>query len=232
MSVHPADLSSLSFPRKFLQFLKYKYFDIRNYDPDQFEEYGLTLYVGKQGTGKTTAMTEYLERMRDTYPNAIICTNYGYVNQDVEFDDLSKFLTLRNGEEGVIFAIDEIQNEFSSDSWRSLPEGFLQEITQQRKQRIKVVGTTQVFTRVVKALREQAMTVAVCNTYFGRWTRVKIYDAQDYEDALESVMRRRELITLEKRNFVQTDELRSLYDSYARIERMERTGFETVKEGG
>lgn len=30
----------------------------------EFREYGLTLYCGRQGGGKTMAMTEYLERMR------------------------------------------------------------------------------------------------------------------------------------------------------------------------
>lgn len=38
------------------------YHRIRN--GKEFREYGLTLYCGRQGGGKTMAMTEYLERMR------------------------------------------------------------------------------------------------------------------------------------------------------------------------
>lgn len=218
-------LSKLPFFYKLFHFFALKFKDVRHADPTQFNEYGLTLYVGRQGAGKTTAMVEYLERMRVKFPKALIVTNFGYKNEDMPFTHLEQFLTVRNGENGVIFAIDEIQNEFESSKWQSMPAGFLREITQQRKQRIKVVGTSQVYTRVVKALREQTFEVVACRTYAGRWTFTRCFDAQDYNDVIDSPTGRKELRRLWTRNFVQTDELRSLYDSYAKIEAIERDGF-------
>ena len=221
-------LGKMSFFKKFLFFVFYKFLDARVHD-DGFKEYGLTIYTGRQGAGKTSALVDYLNRMRVKYPKAIIVTNFGYEHEHVPFTDLSQFLTIRNGTDGVIFAIDEIQNEFDSANWRSMPSGFLREITQQRKQRIKVVGTSQVFTRVTKALREQAFDVVVCYTYAGRWTFTKTFDAQEYNDVIDSPEGKKQLRRLGRHSFVQTDTFRSVYDTYAKIEGLEREGFDELE---
>ena len=59
-------LSNKSFWLKFLIFFGCLSHDIysRIKNGQEFREYGLTMYCGKQGAGKTMAMTEYLERMR------------------------------------------------------------------------------------------------------------------------------------------------------------------------
>lgn len=215
--------------KKFFLLLYYIFKDMRLRD-DSFREYGLTLFVGRQGAGKTIAMVDYLEQMRELYPEVIIVTNFGYQNQNYEFNDLNQFLTIRNGTDGVIFAIDEIQNEFSSDNWKSMPPGFLQEITQQRKQRIKVVGTSQVFTRVTKALREQTNEVVVCKTFANRYTSTSYYDAQDYNNIIDTVDGTSKITRLKKHSFVQTDDIRALYDTYQKIEKMSRVGL-VPKEG-
>nr|WP_176452299.1 hypothetical protein [Streptococcus thermophilus] len=88
--------------------------------------------VGKEQV-KQMAMTEYLERMRKKYPKAVICTNFGYIHQTLPMTDWKQIFTVRNGLDGVIFAIDEIQNEYNSASWKNFPEGLLAEITQQRE---------------------------------------------------------------------------------------------------
>jgi hypothetical protein len=192
-----------------------------------FNEFGLTLMTGKQGSGKTMSLVEYLERMRVRYPKCLILTNFGYVNETQAFTDWRDFFEVRNEipENGVIFAIDEIQNEFSSSAWKNFPENLLSEITQQRKQKIKIVGTSQVFTRVAKPLREQTYEVVECFTLFGRWTFTKSFDAKEYEHAIDSPNAKNKLHRLKRRNFIQDDKIRNLYDSYAKIERMAKTEF-------
>ena len=186
----------------------------------EFREYGLTLYCGRQGGGKTMAMTEYLERMRKKYPEAIICTNFGYIHEHVPMNSWQQLFELRNGLKGVIFAIDEIQNEYNSSAWQKFPEGLLAEITQQRKQRIKIVGTSQVFTRVVKQLREQTFEVVECRTIGGRWTFTRAFDAEDYNAVCERPEAKMKLHRLWRRSFVQSKELREKYDTYAKIQKM------------
>lgn len=215
-------LSDRPFWRKFLTFwgvLVYDTYQKFKYGKT-FGEYGLTLYCGRQGAGKTMAMVEYLERMRKKYPEAIICTNFGYIHQHLEMNSWEQILELRNGDKGVIFAIDEIQNEYSSASWQKFPEGLLAEITQQRKQKIKIVGTSQVFTRVVKQLREQTFEVVDCRTLAGRWTFTKAFDAEEYNAVAERPEVKLKLRRLWRRNFIQSKALREKYDSYAKIEKM------------
>ena len=195
-----------------------------------FNEFGLTLYAGKQGAGKTVSMVEYLERMRILYPKAIIVTNFGYKHQHMEFTDWKMFFDVRNGEDGVIFAIDEIQNEFDSNAWKTFPPNLLREITQQRKQRIKIVGTSQVFTRVVKPLREQTFEVVECFTFLRRWTFTKAFDAQEYEAVVDNPMIKNKLRRLWRKNFIQDNKLRDLFDSYAKIEKMANTEYIPVNE--
>lgn len=191
----------------------------------EFEEYGLTMYCGRQGAGKTMAMVEYLERMRIKYPKAIIITNFGYIHEDKSMGNWQDLLTIKNGEDGVIFAIDEIQNEFSNAKWKTFPEFILREVTQQRKQRIKIVATSQVFTRVVKQLREQTFEVVECYTLAGRWTFTKAFDADDYNAVVDDPNRKNRLRRLYRKNFIQNNEIRNLYDSYEKIEKLIETEF-------
>lgn len=192
-----------------------------------FSEYGLTVYCGRQGYGKTVAMTEYLVRMKKKYPNCLIYTNYGYKLQDGEIKDWKDLLEIRNDEKGVIFAIDEIQNEWSSEKWKDFPEFLLKEITQQRKQKVKIVATSQVFKRVVKQLREQCFEVVECFTLAGRWTFTKCFDADEYNDIIDSNSRekKQKMVRRWRRSFIQTNDFRELFDSYMKIERIKSTKY-------
>lgn len=196
----------------------------------QFNEYGLTMYVGRQGSGKTIGMVRYLEDIRIKYPKAIIITNFGYINEHYQMNDWHDLLEYRNGTDGVIFAIDEIQNEFSSTAWQNFPEFILSEITQQRKQRIKIIASSQVFTRVVKALREQCYEVVECKTIFGRWTFLKCFDADEYNTTIERPEKRMKLFRKWRKSFVQNDSFRELYNSYDKIEKLKNIQVPSQKE--
>lgn len=219
---------------KFILFFYYKMVDVYKVIKygKEFDEYGMTMYCGRQGAGKTTAMVEYLERMREKYPDALILTNFGYKFETRPFKDWRDFFDVKNGTKGVIFAIDEIQNEFSSSAWRNFPESLLSEVTQQRKQRVKIVCTSQIFTRVAKPLREQCMDVVDCFTIAGRWTWIKCFDAVDYNKAIDTPNGKDKLRRLYIKTFIQDDYLRSLYDSYAKIERISNTEYLSRIERG
>lgn len=220
------------FFRKLELFIGYKIYDVYRAfkDGPVFKEFGTTMYCGRQGAGKTVAMTEYLERMRAEYPKAIIVTNYNYRYQNLPFKDWKDFFDIRNGTDGVIFAIDEIQNEFDSAAWNKFPPALLSEITQQRKQRIKIVCTSQIFTRVAKPLREQCNDVVECKTMAGRWTFIKSLDAVDYNDTIDRPTAKAKIRRLYKKSFIQDAYLRELYDSYEKIQRIGRTEFSELEK--
>lgn len=228
------DYSGQSFFVKLPLFIGYKFYDayrILRYGRP-FSEYGVSFFVGEQGSGKSIAMTEYLESMRAQYPDVMIVTNYGYIHQTQEFTDWKDFFNIRNGEKGVIFAIDEIQNEFNNKSWKNFPEELLSEITQQRKQKIKIVCTSQIYEDVAIQLRRQAFFIIECMTVAGRWTIADCYKRKDYEKSLNSVEGTGKVRKMWRKTFVQDGHIRTLYNTELKIERLQRTTFMSKKDRG
>lgn len=221
----------------------FKYFDLfrwllvdfleRDKHRGEFQEYGFTFFVGRQGAGKTISMVHYMDRMKERYPACMVVTNFDYWQSDRLMTDWRDLLDIRNGTDGIIFAIDEIHSEYDSSKWNDIPEDLLSEISQQRKQRVKIIASAQFFTRVAKPLREQAMTVVSCNTFLGRLTINREYDALDYALVLDNpLVVQGKIKPLRKSSFVQSDFLRKCYDTYAKVERMRKTTFSRRSERG
>lgn len=217
---------------KLLKFLRYKVIDTREYYEkrkagiNEFKEYGLRLYSGVQGSGKTMSLVEQLERYRNKHPDLLIATNFFYKHETIAIRSLSEIPALsriarEEGYTGVVIGWDEIQNDFDN-SVRSFPVTVLRTITQQRKQGIKILATSQVFTRVAKAIREQTFEVVECKTLMGRWTFQRWYNPIEYEYWIMNPDKKGKLSTIDRHNFVQSDELRSLFDSYAVIDSLDQ----------
>ncbi|MGE7839131.1 hypothetical protein [Viridibacillus arvi] len=163
--------------------------------------------------------------MRKKFPECLIYTNFGYVNETDQFVDWRQFYDIRNGEKGIIFAIDEIQNEWNSTKWKDFPESLLSEITQQRKQRVKIICSSQVYTRVVKPLREQTFDVVECRTLLERWTFIKSFDSIEYESVISQPGLKNKLHRNYRKNFVQDNKLRDLYDTSAKVKKLADTEY-------
>lgn len=186
-----------------------------------FNEFGITFYVGRQGGGKTTSMVRYLREMRLKYPKLLIVSNIETKYTDVLMSSWKDFMTIRNGTDGVLFAIDEIQAEYSSRTSKDFPDELLRQVCMQRKQRIKIVCTAQYFSRVAKPLREQAQDVVVCKTILGRLVTMTSYDAVFYEAysgglPVKMEKKRRNW----RRRYVMGDDLRNSFDTFAFVEKL------------
>lgn len=230
------EIPIIRFFSKLLDFLRWKLYDLLMLiiNGRKFNLYGLTIFCGRQGGGKTISMVEYLDRMKEKFPDCKIVTNFNYIKQDMPFTDWRQFTEVRNGLDGVIFAIDELQNEYNSNSWQDFPEELLSTVTMQRKQRIKIVATSQVFTRVVKQLREQCYEVVECKTILGRWTRQKCFDADDYNAIVDNLTDKRKFQTRKKwkYSFIQSNNIRSLFDSYAVVDSIKNKDYIKRNERG
>ena len=217
-------LTDQPFFYKLFKFFPVYFNDLRNKVKDNnFNEFGMTTYVGRQGSGKSISLCEKLEQYRKKYPDVYIMTNFGYIHEDEPLTDWQQLIDKRS-DNGIIFAIDEIQNEFDVYESRNFNLEILKVITQQRKQGIKILATSQVFTRVSKPLREQTYEVIECYTIAGRWTFQKCFDADDYNVFIDNVDLDKKFKVKRKwrKNFIQTNKIRSLFDSYAVIESMKK----------
>ena len=160
----------------------------RKSHPFYFEPCSLVCYVGSQGSGKTLSACLYVCKLMKLYPKAILVSNlklkdFPFDNERVfEFRNGDDLLKYKNGDNGVIFLIDEIQLYFNSLQSKNINTDVMQVISQQRKQRIHIVSTSQVFGRMAKPLREQFSEIISCKCYFGNLQVNKLIDRDSIED--------------------------------------------------
>lgn len=203
----------------------HRYYQLIKEGKKPFNEYGLRLYSGCQGSGKTMSMVKDLMMYREQYSKLLIATNFGFKDEDFSLTSLAELPTIakiarENGYCGVVIGWDEIQNDFDNQT-RSFPITILRTITQQRKQGIKILATSQVFTRVAKAIREQTFEVVACKTLVGRWTFERYYDPIEYEYFIANPDKKNKMSCFRRFSFIQTDEIRESYDSYAVIDALD-----------
>ena len=96
-------------------------------------------------------------------------------------------------------------------------------ITQNRKNRRIILGTSQNFYLLAKAIRSQATEVRRCSTFFGALTLVRKFEPiLDSEGNVQEYKRRGWYF------FVHDKELRESYDTFKVIERATKVGFQDV----
>jgi hypothetical protein len=189
-------------------------------DPDEFHEYGLHMVCGEQGSGKTVTVAYLFRKLKKKYPKSKAATNFCYKYEDKPISDWRDLLMLKNGIYGYVIAIDEIQNWFSTNDSKDFPAEMLTEITQQRKQKKMIIGTAQVFTRVAKPIREQAMYIYQPFTIMGCLTIVRVSKPDMDHEGQVKKLRFNKLFF-----FVHDSELRDSFDTYKKIERIATKGF-------
>lgn len=189
-------------------------------NPDSFDTYGIHIFCGEQGSGKSIAAVHFIKMISERNPGAMIEANIDLDCAQFTLDDSDDIVGVNNGELGMVIMLDEIQNWFSSLESKNFPPEMLTEITQQRKQRKCIVGTAQVFNRISKPIREQITLLYKPTTICGCLTIVRVYRAHvNQEGALDRQSFQRMYF------FVHDDELRNAYDTYAKVERIHSKGY-------
>jgi hypothetical protein len=210
-------------------------------NPDYFPATGTNVYCGVQGSGKTISAIKHLMDIKYRYPKSLVVSNiqltiltpktfsnktelkavvqnidaqneYIYFNK---MDELAMALTsVNNGFKGVIYIIDEIHTYFNALESKNIPMYVFTEISQQRKQRKLIIGTSQLFLRMAKPLREQCDNVITCNTHFGAFTVTRAWDgmslAQDMQGKLTGKQKKTGF-------FWHTRKIRAAFDTFQKV---------------
>lgn len=154
-------------PRDLVKSVRYKS-DFRKEHPDYFDPEGLMIFCGPQGSGKTLSAVQYCQKIIKEYPNCIFCSNVEIAGVDrIPYEGIKSLSEIQNGYNGVLYLIDEIHLEWNSLESKNISIEEMTEFAQQRKQRKHIVGTSQVYMRLAKPLREQIKNVVLCENYFG-----------------------------------------------------------------
>lgn len=188
--------------------------------PDYFYEDGITVYCGVQGSGKTLSAVRRVVELLELYPKSIAVSNVIINREDLKERILPwrglESLKIQNGEYGVIYLIDEMHLIFNSLESKQIPIEVFSTISQQRKQRKKIIGTSQLFLRMAKPFREQVAEVVFCSPcFFGFKILNEIVDGSEIYETPDGVM----FDSCKTISYYKSPELFNLYDTYAIIER-------------
>lgn len=158
-------------PEDFFRTIAYKR-NFKKNNPTYFDPDGLLIFCGPQGSGKTLSAVQYCKKVLQKYPKCIFVTNVEIEGLPegttvIPYDGLSSLSDIQNGTEGVLYLIDEIHLEWNSLESKNISIEEMTEFAQQRKQRKHIVGTSQVYMRLAKPLREQIKRVVLCQNFFG-----------------------------------------------------------------
>lgn len=145
--------------------------------------------------------------------NDLFSRKYKYIC--IEYDGLDCLKNVSNGEYGVVYFIDEIHLELNSLESKNIDIEVIIEISQQRKQRKKIIGTSQIYFRLAKPLREQIFDIVICKNFFGCLQYNKSVDGfktREENGKLKYEVKHRTF-------YFHTYEMYNRYDTYAKMKR-------------
>lgn len=191
---------------------------IKNRNPEEMSCTGINIFCGPQGSGKTLTMIHIAKKIIKDYPKAIIVTNIDFnfkvPNQIIKYSGFDDF-KIENGIYGVIYILDEIHLILNSLESKGVPLSVIVELSQQRKQRKLILGTSQVYARMAKPLREQIKNVIICRNLFSIFQLNYLIDAFSTQEGSDGKLKYKKLKTS---FFFHRKEDYTNYDTYKKMD--------------
>lgn len=166
--------------------IKAQIWKIKNKNSEELDVTGINIFTGSQGSGKSLSMIHVFKKLIYDFPKAIVVTNLEFnfeiPNKIKKYEGFEDF-KIENGIYGVIYLLDEIHLILNSLESKGIPLSIIVELSQQRKQRKLILGTSQVYSRMAKPLREQIRNIIICKNYFSLFQINYLVDAfESHED--------------------------------------------------
>ena len=165
--------------------IKAQIWKIRNKNPEELDVTGINIFTGSQGSGKSLSMIHVFKKLIVDFPKAIVVTNLEFnfkiPNKIKKYEGFEDF-KIENGIYGVIYLLDEIHLILNSLESKGVPLSIIVELSQQRKQRKLILGTSQVYSRMAKPLREQIRNIIICKNYFSLFQINYLVDAFESQE--------------------------------------------------
>lgn len=186
-----------------------------------FEGWGLHIYLGAFGQGKTCSMVRDAYNLCCRYKDLRVLTNLKLCNfpKHTVIEHLTCARDILNAPDNTLVLIDEIGTIFNSrdfaKSKESVPKLLFQHICQCRHRHLMIMGTVQRWGFLDKQLRDISADVTVCSAWFShpfsRMITNRVYDAYEYDMFCSNPLR--PLLALDGSVYIQTDKIRALYDT-------------------
>lgn len=203
-------------PRRFCEYFQY-------ITSKEFNQSGLILYCGAQGEGKSYAMCHEVTKIWANFPDAKIYSNIWFAIQDDYLIDYTQLLEARNGEDGLIFMLDEISMWWNS-RFRGLDPNVLSELVTNRKNHRVMFGTCQNISMCDKQVRMQASEYRNCHCWFGFFVWCTCWrPVFDFDGNLKDKK------FMGFKFYMQDDVVRYSYDTYEMINLLQKHGSQYEK---
>lgn len=182
-------IKSLPYAAYYLAVDLYKYIKEKRWEI--FGKYGIDMFIGMFGAGKTLTMTHQATLLYKKYGDDLrFISNYHltgipYIPLE-NFHQLLDLGTMENDDKvGTVVLIDEISTVLSHRNFANFPLELLSVLLQQRKRHVYIMCTAQRFFMVDKIWRSITTRAIDCRKHW-RFSNLKYYDAWDYEQAINS----------------------------------------------
>ena len=185
--------------------------------------YGIRLICGRTGGGKNMTANYKIIEARQKYGNSIyIGTNFNHKLSDFKFNSLNDFI--KSYDKPVMFFLDEANTIFNSRKYKEFNFNFLRTLTHNRHERKMIYCLTQDYNMLDIYFRNLCLYVIDCKTRFHRLTSFKTYLREDYEQLIteKNIDKKRKIKPISKTVFVQTDEMRNMYDTLEMVEDLKK----------
>lgn len=156
---------------------------------EDFNLYGIDMFIGMFGHGKTLSMTHRARLIYKKFGDRVRFVS-NYQLNDIPYIPLINFNQLVDlGEEddssyiGTVVLIDEVENVLSHRNFANFPLALLHTLTQQRKKKVYILCSAQRFFMVDKIFRSITTNVINCNKFW-RFQHCELYDAWDLEQSM------------------------------------------------
>lgn len=193
-----------------------------------FPGWGIHLFTGKFGKGKTSLAVIKAYKLAKKYPQLSILTNLELMN----FPDHTKILDLNspkdiiNAPDNTLVLIDEIGTIFNNRDFakgkEAIPKILFQHLCQCRKRHMEIYGTVQRFCLLDKQLRDITADVTECSSFpdypFTREITGFTYDIDEYEAWIVNKLYNPRVDHVDV--VIQSDQYRNLYDTSELIDKM------------
>lgn len=219
--------SNIRFPN-IIETLMFKYRQEKE-NPERMPCDGILCFCGEQGSGKTLSAVHYVYNLARCFPRAQVVTNVGLTwdleNEVIPYTSPEQMLALDNGDYGIIFFLDEMHIEFNSLESKGMDSHIFELVSQQRKARKHIVGTSQVFGRLAKPFREQFKYAVCCDNFCGVIFRQQIFKAMNVASGEDITTR---LCPRATKFYFPAPSDFQMYDTTQIIRRMRSDGFDST----
>lgn len=201
-----------------------------------FRPDGIWVFCGPQGSGKTISAIQTCRQIARQYPRCRVLSNIEFVLEDASiadagcypepFERYEQLVEEDNGIYGVMFLLDEIHVLWNSLESKRIPIAEMAALCQMRKSRRLILGTSQVYGRIAKPIREQLKYVIQCQNFF------HVLQHNIVCDPAESTERNGHISpdVICERWWFHTPELYKCYETLDKVKRIERgTGLEVYR---